>query len=243
MRISKSQIKYIKSLQSKKYRQKYNKFIVEGAKLVSELISFRSEWIEWIVIQEGVTISFDRLLVANQIEFRHISSHSTPSGVLAVVEIPPNELNEIALSNKLNIYLDKVMDPGNMGTIIRTAEWFGIPQVICSPGCVDPFNPKVIQGTMGSILRVPIVQINLNEIPNIEKYQLLIASLDGEDITKVKIEPKGIIIVGNESNGISKILYNLPHRKINIPAHPSNQGESLNVGIATGLIVYQLMLN
>lgn len=243
MRISKSQIKYIKSLQSKKYRQKYNKFIVEGAKLVSELISFRSEWIEWIVIQEEVIISFDRLLVANQIEFRHISSHSTPSGVLAVVEIPPNELNEIALSNKLNIYLDTVMDPGNMGTIIRTAEWFGIAQVICSPGCVDPFNPKVIQGTMGSILRVPIVQMNLNEIPNIEKYQLLMASLDGEDITKVKIEPKGIIIVGNESNGISKILYNLPHRKINIPAHPSNQGESLNVGIATGLIVYQLMLN
>jgi TrmH family RNA methyltransferase len=243
MRISKSQIKYIKSLQSKKYRQKYNKFIVEGAKLVSELISFRSDWIEWIVIEEEVTFTFDKLLVANQNEFRNISSLTTPSGILAVVEMPPNALNEIALSNQLSIYLDTVMDPGNMGTIIRTAEWFGIAQVICSPGCVDPFNPKVVQGTMGSILRVPIVQMNLNQVPNIEKYQLYMTSLEGENIVKVKTEPKGIIVVGNESQGISKILYELPHRKLNIPPHPSNQGESLNVGIATALIIYQLMLN
>lgn len=242
MRISKSQIKYIKSLQSKKYRQKYNKFIVEGLKLVTEIIRDRPDWIEWVVIQEGMEISFERMLTANHNEFKIISALTTPSGILAVLEIPNYYLDKIALSDRLNLYLDAVMDPGNMGTIIRTAEWFGIAQVICSNGCVDPFNSKVVQGSMGAIYRVPIIQMNIRDIQSLENYQLFMASLEGESLGQVPIEPNGILIIGNESHGISKSLYSLPHRKLKISAHPSNHGESLNAGIAAGIIMYQLQL-
>lgn len=212
-------------------------------KLVTEIIRYRPEWIEWLVIQEDINLSFNRLLFADAKEFRLISSLNTPAGILAVIEIPPNYLNEMALSQSLNLYLDAIMDPGNMGTIIRTAEWFGVAQVICSNGCVDPFNPKVVQGSMGSIFRVPIVQKNITDIPNLEKYQLFMASLDGENLQKVKVEPRGIVVIGNESQGISKALYRLPHLKLNIPDDPTNQGESLNAGIAAGIIIYQLQLN
>lgn len=243
MRISKSQIKYIKSLQSKKHRQKYNKFIVEGVKLVTEILRDRPNWIEWVVVHESINIPFEKKLMANQQEFRMISSLTTPSGILAVVEIPSVQLEAMALSSKLNLYLDGIMDPGNMGTIIRTAEWFGIAQIICSNGCVDPFNPKVVQASMGAICRIPIIQKNLIEIPNLDKYQIMMASLEGENIQKAQIEPNGIIVIGNESQGISKSLYKLTHHKIRIPSHPSNQGESLNAGIAAGIIIYHLQLN
>lgn len=243
MRISKSQIKYIKSLHSKKFRQKYNKFIVEGVKLVTEIVRDRPEWIEWIVVQGETNISFDRILLANSQEFHLISALTTPTGVLAVVEIPTEQLNVPALSGKLNLYLDTIMDPGNMGTIIRTAEWFGITQIICSNGCVDPFNLKVVQASMGAIFRMPIIQMDITEIPNLEKYQILLASLEGENLHNFSLEPHGIIVIGNESHGISKSLYKIPHQKINIPSHPSNEGESLNAGIAAGIIMYQLQLN
>lgn len=212
-------------------------------KLVTEILRDRPEWIEWLVVQEDLNISFKRMLIANHQEFRLVSSLTTPSGILAVVEIPFFHLEEKALSSKLNLYLDGIMDPGNMGTIIRTAEWFGIAQIICSSGCVDPFNSKVVQASMGAIYRIPIIQMDLIDIPKLEKYQILMASLEGENIKKARMEPHGIIVIGNESHGISKSLYKLPHHKIKIPSHPSNQGESLNAGIAAGIIIYQLQLN
>ena len=175
-----------------------------------------------------------------QNEMGKISQLTTPQNVLGIFNIPDISINNLSLSGALTLMLDDIKDPGNMGTIIRIADWFGIKQIICSPESVDIYNPKVVQGSMGSIARVNVAYANLldilqNKSENIPVYGAL---LDGENIYKTTLEPSGIIIIGNESEGISENL--LPHisKKIMIPSFNTNlqKAESLNAAIAAGII-------
>ncbi|MEI6456761.1 MAG: RNA methyltransferase [bacterium] len=245
--LSQNQIKHITSLKSKKFREEYRQFIAEGHKLVTDLMespfSFSGIYAsaEWIVgnlkaIQARNIPSFE----TTPREMERISALSNPSNVLAVLEIPspspgPSPVGE-GKGVGLSLALDDIRDPGNMGTIIRTADWFGIGTIICSGSCVDLYNPKVVQATMGSITRVRVFYEDL------EKYLAEIkgpapiygAFLEGEDLYTATLSAGGIILIGNEAHGISPALEKLVTRKISIPSY--GKAESLNASVAAAVI-------
>lgn len=245
--ITKNQIKHINSLKSNKFRKTYNEFIVEGTKLVNEILysSFEISSLfatkRWFIENKNDISEIIELTEINEKELKSISGLTTPNEVLAIVKIPENEINKNTIYQDLVLVLDKIRDPGNLGTIIRTADWFGINNIICSKDTVDAYNPKVIQATMGSVSRVKVYYTNLEnflkEIPeNIPVYGTF---LEGENIYTSKLPDKAIIVIGNEANGISKEIENLVTHKIFIPPFSSNQkqtAESLNASIATALI-------
>jgi len=243
--LSQSKIKYIRSLSNKKFRIQYRQFIVEGTKSVKELLN--SNYIadsiyatkDWINNHSDSSVKINPIEISEN-EMGKISQLTTPQNVLGIFNIPDISINNLSLSGALTLMLDDIKDPGNMGTIIRIADWFGIKQIICSPKSVDIYNPKVVQGSMGSIARVNVAYANLldilqNKSENIPVYGAL---LDGENIYKTTLESSGIIIIGNESEGISENL--LPHisKKIMIPSFNTNlqKAESLNAAIAAGII-------
>ena len=238
--LTKSQINYINSLQTKKYRQKYQHFVAEGDKIVQELLEShfkihsiyaKKDWISNFKFQ----ISNFKLLEINENELKKISSLTTPNQVLAIAEISPYSIEQKNLSNKLSIALDNIQDPGNLGTIIRTADWFGIENIFCSADCADTFSPKVVQASMGSIFRVKIHEVDLRDFFTKNKnVPVLGAVLDGENIFEKKFSSKGIILIGNESRGIKKELLSFVSKKISIPKY--GKAESLNAAIATGII-------
>lgn len=245
--LSKNQIQFINSLKTNKFRKIHQKFIVEGPKLVEELLrsSYQtkhifaiSSWLE----EHTENISSETLI--NNVsakELERISSLKTANQVLAVAEIPEKKASSKP-SNNLTLMLDDISDPGNMGTIIRTADWFGIQRIICSENCVDIYNPKVIQATMGSIFRLEIqydnLERNLKDLPDTTPvYGTL---LEGSNVFTTNLINKGIIIIGNESKGISSILLPFITKKISIPRFASlksNSAESLNAAIATAIVL------
>lgn len=246
MEISKNKASVLASLSSKKMRLKHGIFLVEGTKCVSDTLgAFRlvnlvatENWIKTNGIPEGV--DYSHLLSAKGEVLKKISSLSTPPEVIAVFELPDEENTDFFLNpNSLYLMLDGVQDPGNLGTIIRTADWFGIDCVICSKDTVDIFNPKAIQATMGSLRRVKVVYMDLAELLERDKpHHVYGTLLDGEDIFEKKLEPQGVIIMGNEGNGISAKIRELVTDPLCIPpvrkdAHP----ESLNVAIATAVVI------
>lgn len=247
--ISKAKIQLIKSLRSSKFRSLHGKFIAEGPKIVSELLrsSFSISTIyattDWIKDQPRIE---DRIEIStvNDFELSRISNLASPNQVLAVINIPEPVL-EIPAVNDFVLLLDGISDPGNMGTIIRTADWFGIQFIICSENCVDIFNPKVVQATAGSIFRIPVYYAHpekyLKEISN--KTDIFGALLDGENLYSVKSGRSGIIIIGSESHGISKELLPYITSKIRIPDYSKGQlfsAESLNASQATAVICAEL---
>jgi len=242
--VSKSQLKYIQSLGQKKYRDIEGLFVAEGPKLVKELIESKnveltqiyalSEWIE----ENKDLLSSSNITAISATELERVSQLKTPNKVLAIVK--KFEVNEPEIKKKISVALDTIQDPGNMGTIIRIADWFGISQIICSDDCADLYNSKVVQATMGSIARVNVFYTDLpvwfKELSGIRIYA---AMLEGKDVTKMSAIGEGLIIIGNESMGVDKELLQFANEKISIPR--KGNAESLNAAVATGIILSHLV--
>lgn len=244
--ITKAQIKHISSLKLLKFRKAADEFVVEGEKMVAELImgnyQIKALYALPAWMETNQKLILDRNIKAEKVspkELGRISSFKTPNQVLATSEIPNQSIQNINFED-LILVLDDIQDPGNFGTIIRTAEWFGIKNIICSNSCVDQYNPKVIQATMGSFLRIRIHYTGLenffkNEVPkNINIYGALLC---GKNIYKQKLIKKSILIIGNESKGISEKIENFVTHPISIPAHPRSKAESLNASVAAAVLM------
>jgi len=245
--LSKTHSKYIQSLHHKKFRDAENRFIAEGSKVVPELIQ-SGKFIcteifgltEWLQPNEALIRKHYRGLLHEVAlhELEKISALSTPNQVLAVFE--KNKAPHIDVQGKLNLVLDDIQDPGNMGTIIRIADWFGIENIICSEHSADMYNPKVVQSTMGSIGRVNVLYTDLVEFlkkhSSVRKYA---AALDGTPVQQLKNIKEGLLVIGNESKGISQEIFAMATDKITIPK--IGQAESLNAAIATGIILSHVL--
>ena len=247
--LSKNQIKFVNLLKQKKYIQEHNLFIAEGTKIVTELLNSKIQ-VKQIY---GTSDFFRNVTIDKQIErfeiketeLDRISALTTPNGVLAVCEIPVPELDINTLKDKLTLVLDDIKDPGNLGTIIRIADWFGIESIICSNETAYAFNPKVIQATMGSIARIKLYYTDLTEFFKVQsskfKVQSFGALLEGESIYTKQLSSEGFIVIGNESKGISENVLPFITDKINIPSFShyksgGGEAESLNAAIATSII-------
>lgn len=247
MNISKNQIKYIRSLGQQKFRKEHNTYVVEGIKNAAEWL-MAGVPIEYLVATEDwlksnlslyIHLDRDQLLIATEADFEKISGFKTPNEVLLTVPVPEAPRNT-DFSNQWVLVLDRVQDPGNMGTIIRTADWFGIRHIVCSPECVDIYNPKVVQSTMGSFLRVAVHTQDLYMFLETHKHiPSYAAVLGGQPLATLGQAPKGFIIMGNESKGISEEVQQLATTGITIPR--IGEAESLNVSVATGIICHALI--
>ena len=240
--LSINKIKYIQSLHHKKFRQKYDNFIAEGDKIAYEIIKSGKIEIEaifatsnWILKYATELKKFQSILVEiNEAELKKISTLTTPNQVLMILKQPSFEVENQSFNNDLVLYLDGIQDPGNMGTILRIADWFGINYVFCSDSCVDIFNPKVIQATMGAFLRVKTKEIPLENIIN-ETTPIYGALLEGENLFQKTLSKHGVIVIGNEGKGINPTLLPMINNPILIPPHGEG-AESLNAAVATGII-------
>lgn len=240
MALSKNEIKLIKSLQIKKSRESNRLFVVEGVKLVEELLQQKKFKIDGIFFTED----FDAELPKNihsfkisQSELERISGLVTPNKVLAVVKYPTEIIPDWSKENFVLI-LDEIKDPGNLGTILRTADWFGVNTVISSLTSVDLFNPKVIQASMGAVYRINFLQVNLEErISELKQngFSILGADLEGQNLYIHKFATKTALVMGSESHGISEKIVSLLDDRITIPK--VGETESLNVAMATGIIL------
>lgn len=234
---SKSQIKLIRSLSQKKYRHKHKLFIVEGKKAVNELLESNLK-LHFLFTTENVfNVEEDKLYVVSEAELKKVSQLSTPQKALAVFHIP--EVRPLKEEGLL-LALDGVQDPGNLGTIIRMCDWFGLDQLICSEGTVDCFNPKVVQATMGSIGRVQVNYLNLPPFLNRIKMKLPVygAFLQGSDVYQAALPSEGLLVMGNEANGISPEVEAEILKKLSIPRFgKSKETESLNVATATAIFL------
>ena len=234
--VSKNQIKLISSLHQKKFRQLNQLFIAEGAKVIQELLDANFE-LQHIYATEPLFngISSNAFSLISVDELKKISALTVPNNCLAVFKIPSSSTFK---EQGLIVALDSIRDPGNLGTILRICDWFGVQEIICSPDTVDIYNPKVIQATMGSIARVNCVYTDLIPILENTKLPVFGTFMDGENIYKMNLPQEGIIVMGNEANGISKAIENTIKNKIAIPRFGELQKtESLNVATATAIIL------
>lgn len=234
--LSKSQIKLIKSLSQKKFRNKHELFVVEGIKGVQEFLDSDFELLSLFVTNAEFEVPDSFVNFIDEKELKKISFLKTPQKALAVFKIPVNKEPEI---KDLTLVLDGVRDPGNLGTIIRLCDWFGVENIICSLDTVDCFNPKVVQASMGSLTRVKISYKDLlylfKENPEIPVVGTM---LDGKNIYSEKLPEKAFIIMGNEAKGISEEIQVLITQRISIPQFGKNQEtESLNVATATSIVL------
>jgi TrmH family RNA methyltransferase len=242
--LSKSQISLLKSLQHKKERREHGLFLVEGYKSVIEFIN--SPYKIQVIYH---TASFDpKVLKLSQkinlceisvTDIEKISSFKTPQVIIALVKIPAwPVLDNTQLRQRFSIVLDGIQDPGNMGTIIRTADWFGIKQIICSEDTVDAYNPKVVQASMGSLSRINVYYADLPTVIPQLNLPIFGAVLNGENIYHTDFGDEGLIVMGNEGNGLSAEIERLINKAITIPN--LGKAESLNVAIATALFCSEI---
>ena len=233
--LTKIDIKLIKSLKYRKHRVENNLFVIEGLKIINEFIN--SDWeVKKIFLTNDTDLNTNlNLNYISNSDLKRISFLKSPNKVLALVKIPKLNKN---IKGRLIIALDGVQDPGNLGSIIRLADWFGVSNILCSKNCVDVYNPKVVQSTMGSILRVSINYVDLKkEIQNLSKHKLFSCVLDGRNINDIDINGNSIILFGNESKGISEELISLSKNKISIPKLSSSKIDSLNVSNACAIVL------
>lgn len=235
--LSKARIKFIKSLQVKKYRKQEQCFVVQGAKGVLELLASdfevmtvfgTSDFLDRQAVKTGVEI-----VAVTERELEDLSEFQSNDATLAVARIKPNQAITIA-EDEFALALDDIRDPGNLGTIIRTADWFGINKVIASDETADFYNPKVISATMGSFTRVDLYYTELDKYLSNSKANIFGAFLNGKDIHHVDFGQGGLIVIGNESRGISPALESFITQRITIPRY--GKAESLNAAIATAVI-------
>ncbi len=237
--MTKAEIQLVKSLGDKKSRVEMGLFLAEGEKLISELRD-SSLCVRKIYCLEGVFEGAGVEWVAGR-EMERISQLKSANNSVALVDIPKYTLNVEELKSELVLMLDNVQNPGNLGTIIRLADWFGIENIICSPACADCFNPKVVQATMGAIVRVKVHYAPLE--PILEELQaaevpIYGTLLEGDNIYKESLSKSGVIVMGNEGQGISEEVQRFVSRKLFIPPFPADcaGSESLNVSIATAVV-------
>ena len=252
MPVSKNKIKYIRSLKVKKFRDEYRQFIAEGDKIVSDILRFNPTLVreviatgEWLLKNKNkLDLRNSTFLTeVNQKEYDQITSLETPSGVMALFDIPENRADLSGIKGELTLALDGVQDPGNLGTIIRTASWFGIKQLFCSEDCADSYNPKVVQSSMGGVFYVNVIYTALgellskfNETAGVTVYGTF---TDGKRIWDERLNDSSVIVFGNESKGISDSLLPYIHKKLTIPKYitPGSQNiESLNVASAVAIV-------
>ncbi|MCK9179457.1 MAG: RNA methyltransferase [Bacteroides sp.] len=242
MKISKNKLKFIRSLNQKKQRDQNNVFLAEGPKLVEELLQvFPCQYLaatpEWLRLnsnskaKEVVEVSIEGL--------KQGSLQQNPQQVLAIFEKPTYKIKLDKIKDSLCLALDDVQSPGNLGTIIRLADWFGIEDVFCSLHTADVYNPKTVQATMGALARVRVHYTPLDDlITKLDNHPIYGAFLEGKPIYNETLSQKGLIVMGNEGQGISKEIESLITDKLYIPNYPENRkgSESLNVAVASAII-------
>ena len=242
--LSKSQINLLKSLQHKKFRREAGFFLVEGHKSIIEFANspYQIETVYHIPRFDSKVLKLSQKINLCEIsvtEIEKISSLKTPQEIIAQVKIPQwLVLRHDQLKGKFSLVLDSIQDPGNLGTIIRIADWFGIENIICSDDTVDAYNPKVVQACMGSLARVKVHYLKLADFLSGIKLPVFGALLDGDDIYATNFGHEGLVIMGNEGNGISPGIQKSVNKAVTIPR--IGQAESLNVAIATALFCSEI---
>lgn len=235
--LSKSQLKLITSLAKKKYRNQFQLFVVEGVKSIQEFLNSNYELDQLFSTTETIfNVDDTKFNLLTESELKKISYLSTPNKALAIFK---KEEPKPIETNQLIVALDNISDPGNLGTIIRLCDWFGITDLVCNLETVDCFNPKVVQASMGSLTRVNITYLNLETFIKEQSHIPIYGTfMDGETIYKSQVNQNGILIFGNEANGISKAIESLVTKKLSIPQFGLKQEtESLNVATAASIIL------
>jgi len=253
--LSINKLKFIVSLKLKKNRDEKGLFVAEGKKLIIDFI--RQGHIPQLIVytdslktkDDNIFNNVDEVFHCSSNDMKRMTNHKEASDVLAVFKMFNTDLNINELYNSLSVCLESIQDPGNLGTIIRTADWFGINNIICSENCVDMYNPKVVQASMGSISRVKINYLNIKELLiNIKSqnpdFPIYGAFMDGIDMKNISSKDNALIIFGNEGNGISSEIERYINKRITIPRFPADKSfpESLNVSVAMSIIVSHLRL-
>ena len=248
--LSKNTLKYLQSLRLKKFRQKYGNFVVEGDKMAVEIIQHAAIEIEglfavpqWIAQYRTLLAPFQsKITPITEKELDRISTLKTPNKVFCVCKTPTYSLNAPLINQSLTLYLDGIQDPGNMGSILRIADWFGLPYVFCSQRCVEVYNSKVIQASMGAFLRVQTPCLSFNDLqaqfPNLPIFA---AVLGGSNVFTANLPTAGVLVIGNEGNGISAAIQTAATHRIAIPKGREGGAESLNAAVATGILCGALM--
>ena len=247
--ISKNRIKYVRSLEMKKYRKAEGVFVAEGHKLVGDLLDvFECKYLaatsEWLSAHEAWIEQRKNRVEVDEVtdeELRRVSFQETPQQVLAVFRQPIYEVNvDEVVSRQLCLALDDVQNPGNLGTIVRLADWFGIEHIFCSKGCADIYNPKTVQATMGGMAHVQVHYVDLPQMlqglaGDIPVYGTF---LNGDNMYQKELENRGVIVMGNEGKGVSKGVEAFVTERLYIPNYPAGRetSESLNVAIATAIV-------
>lgn len=243
--LSKTKIKYLRSLEQKKQRYLHGLFVAEGNKLVADMLpAFACELLvtktSWLATQGN--ISTPELLLADEEDIRRVSFLKNPQDVFAVFRMPEWSVDDVKPNEQLVLALDSIQDPGNLGTIIRLADWFGIEHIVCSSDTADVYNPKVVQATMGALAHVQLHYVDLAAYlaKQLEQQVPIYGTfLDrSEDLYRKELSPHGIIVMGNEGNGISEEIERLVSERLYIPPYPAGRdtSESLNVAVATTVV-------
>lgn len=243
--LSASQQKFLNALQAKKYRQKYHKFTVEGSKLVLELLAQKRISVSaiyglerWREENAEAMTAFNAIFTpVSEAGLKKISALTTPNAVLAVAEMPETPDTSLHLRGATAFYLDGIRDPGNMGAILRIADWFGFPAVFCSSDCADVYNQKVVQASMGAVFRVSVQEIAVGDLLAAKPdWPVLGAVLDGENLFEAKLPAEGLLVIGSEGSGISPAVEALLTRRLTIPRGVGGGAESLNASVAAGIL-------
>ena len=244
--ISKAKIQLIRSLEQKKYRTQHGLFAVEGDKTVREILDSPLT-VEYLLakpawIEQLPAVKANHTVEINDKELSQISFQKTPNQAMALVRIPQYRLCMTEITGALSLYLDGVQDPGNLGAIIRVADWFGIRHVLCGQGCADPFSPKTVQSTMGAIIRVKIYQTDetffqtlVTRHPDFPVYGTF---LTGGSLYNTPLSSRAVIVMGNESKGISDEVAQYVHKRLFVPSYPLGEptSESLNVATTAAIV-------
>lgn len=236
MSLSKNNIKLITSLQQKKYRQKHQLFVAEGVKVVNELLASSLKVEQLYTTDESfMTLKEVEVVLISENELKKVSTLKKPNKVLGLFKIPKDEeINK----NSFIVALDGVNDPGNLGTIIRLCDWFGIFELVCSKNTVDCYNQKVVQSTMGSLTRVQVSYVDLPEFLKSTSLPIYTADMDGENVYTTSLPKQAVLVMGNEANGISPEIADIVKNTVTIPRFGElQQTESLNVATATAILL------
>ncbi len=242
--ITKNTIKTIASLRQQKFRKELGLFVVEGRKMTEELLQSAFE-VEYLFATERFLVDsptpFPQAEIVSDMQMSQMSGQDTPPGILAVVRIP--KAKPLDHSARFILALDGIANPGNMGTIIRTAEWFGIRDLVCSPDCVEIWNPKVIQATMGSVFRINILETDLPDFLKAQSLQgkaIYGALLEGENLFEMESPKGGVIVIGSESHGIRADVLPCITHAVTIPRKNNSATESLNASVAAAIIMAEM---
>jgi TrmH family RNA methyltransferase len=248
--LSRNKIKYLSSLKIKKFRDLHGQFIIEGDKIIRDLLQDGKTLIQQLIatgewLSENPPLKygyFGEIIEAEMYDIARVSSLETPAPVMAVADIPKEQPDLHELSESWSLALENIQDPGNLGTIIRSANWFGIKNIVCSLDCADCFSPKVVQASMGALLNVKIHYTDLadimDKIPHDPAYAVFGTFMKGTPVYDLPVLSKGMIVFGNEARGISEELFPFIHSRITIPPakRDCNHVESLNVASAVAIV-------